>query len=546
MLRFYLFASLVYATLHLACVGGDSLPSTPPQENEATASTTPSGPDEATRPEKEVDERMPTPVTPPPPLPVEHGTSGLLQAVKATLWRPAMVVENAWNALKKIPDQELVHDELRRSKLDVVACRGLINFRALSPEKIPPFGYRDHTRDRSWVRPTVARVLIEGLEKLRSEFPDVTLSIGDLSQPGCGQLSHGRLVRYLADSDDKGPIQGPPSHEKLGPATQLLNATQLQWGAPIAQDLVLASDLGVEANRLETPNEHVLIEHHVLSQGEGLSGELYLKVATQRFRPLLVTDGEAAKRMLRDVRFMIKHGTLVDTRKVIDWRAKESGKLWLYHWVHPETKRQVRLLSHVKIKKRIRPSTVVEIRTSRWQNKKPNSFPGQIRWFPSPLKDSTQVQWSGWRQLYEAGHQTHLAGRDADLSYVTKSNQNHFAVALDSIDLEKSWRWFEILDEVSRALKARVDRILVAPSVWRLFKAAFGKKHKRSRVWRLLRRVGGHDAHHHVRIHIPSRQITHKSAQFLKERHLTDDAVFRFPLATAKPQKTPPAPRPPR
>jgi murein endopeptidase len=544
--RFYLFASLVYAPLLLACVGGDTLPSAPPPEPETPVSASATDPGKVASPVKEEPKRDPTPVKPPPPLPVEHGTSGLLQSVKATLWRPAMVVENAWNALKKIPDQELVHEELRRSKLDVVACRGLINFRALSAEKIPPFGYRDHTRDRSWVRPTVARVLIEGLEKLRSEFPDVTLSIGDLSQPGCGQLSHGRLVRYLADSDDKGPILGPPSQEKLGPATQLLNATQWQWGAPIAQELALASDLGVEANRLETSNEHVLIEHHVVSQGEGLSGELYLKVATQRFRPLLVTDGEAAKRMIRDVRFMIKNGTLVDTRKVIDWRANESGKVWLYHWVHPETKRQARLLSHVKITKRMRLQSIVEIRTSRWQNKKPNSFPGQIRWFPSPVKDSAKVQWSGWRQLYEAGHQTHLAGRDADLSYVTTNNQNHFAVALDSIDLEKSWRWFEILDEVSRTLGARVDRILVAPSVWRRFKAALGKKHKRSRVWRLLRRVGGHDAHHHVRIHIPSRQVPHQSAQFLKERHLTDDAVFSFPLATAKPQKNQPAPSPQR
>jgi len=296
MVRPQLLTTLFVGTLFAACVGGDTRPSDASNKKEATEPSTSESKTSAPPPlQKEA--APPEPKEPPPPLPAEHGQSGLLQAIKPTLWRPAMVVENAWNALKKIPEQEVVHEELRRSKLQRIACNGLIDFRSLDAKKIPPFGYRDNTRNRSWVRPTVARVLIEGLEKLRTEFPDVHLSIGDLSQAGCGQLSHGSLIRYIADNGSKSLIEGPNSRKKHGPATQILNASVYQWGMPTAQELVSASALGVEASRLETLDEHVLIEHNILSQGDTPSGHLYLKVATQRFRPLLITDGESAQRM---------------------------------------------------------------------------------------------------------------------------------------------------------------------------------------------------------------------------------------------------------
>ena len=541
--RFHTLIALAFACL-ASCVGGDTRPS------DTTKKTAPSEEHSETQPETgpaPPAEKAPSPpVEPPPPIPAEHGTSGLLQAIKPTLWRPAMVVENAWNALKKIPEQELVHEELRRSKLERIACRGLINFRALDASKIPPFGYRDTTRDRGWVRPTVARVMIEGLSKLREEFPDVVLSVGDLSQAGCGQLSHGSLIRYTADNDIKGLVQGPPSAAKHGPATQLLNASVFSWGRPTAQELVLAKDLGVEATRLETPEEHVLVEHHILSQGETPSGELYLKVATQRYRPLLITDGESPKSMLSDLRFMMKEGTLVASSKVQDWRSESGKNLWSYHWVHPARKRQMRILSQTKIKKRLRVNKLVEVHASRWQNKKPDSFPGLVRWFPARDSVEGSLKWSGWRQLYEAGHQTHLAGRDADLSYVTRNNAGHFAIDIHGIDLDKSWRWFEILDETSRQLGARVDRILVAPSVWRLFKAKFKKSKKRSRIWRLLRRVGGHDAHHHVRIEIPNKRIAKESLAFMRGLLAEESNIFKLPQAPGQPPKNQTPPHSPR
>ena len=206
----------------------------------------------------------------------------------------------------------------------------------------------------------------------------------------------------------------------------------------------------------------------------------------------------------------------------------------------------MRILSRAKLKKRLRPKMLVEVHSARWQPKKPESYPGLIRWFPQTNSVDDSTEWSGWRQLYEAGHQTHLAGRDADLSYVTTNNTRHFAVDLEAIDLEKSWRWFEILDETSRSLGARVDRILVAPSVWRLFKKAFKKTKKRSRLWRLLRRVGGHDAHHHVRIDIPHKRITRASLEFLRPLVAKESTIFKLPPAVATPPKTPTQPQPRR
>ena len=536
---------VAYSQLAGACLGGDTLPkpgiepridASPPHEDLGDRADVDPYTGPAAKPE----------LPPPPPKAAEQGVSGLLQAIPATKWRPAMVVENAWNGLKKIADQAQVHGELRRSGLERTACHGLVDFRGLDAAKIPPFSYRDNTRGRSWARPTVARVLIEGLEQLRKELPGITLTIGDLSQPGCGQLSHGSLIRYVTDGDAYHLVDGPRSKAAEGPATRLINAAQLQMGVSTAQELVEAADLGAEAGRLEVPDESVLVEHRIVSQGEARDGSVYLKVATRRFRPLLLGAGEGATRMLVETRALIKNGMLVKSAKVRDQRSEDGKKLWLQHWVNPAQKRQVTVLSKRRIKKRLRASWLVEVQSARWQPKKPDSFPGLIRWFPMSVEGSKEPVWHGWRQLYEAGHQTHLAGRDADLSYVTRDNRGHFAVSLDGIDLEKSWRWFEILDETSRGLGAKVDRILVAPSVWRLFRAKFGKTKRRSRVWRLLRRVRGHDAHHHIRIEIPNKKVSRASADFLDERRGKDDLVFSFPPGSGKPPKNPTPPKPPR
>lgn len=483
---------------------------------------------------------LPRPPEPPPRV-AEHGVSGLLQAVKKTSWAAAMSVENAWNDLKKVGDPVEMHAQLRAQMLQEKACRGLINFRNLAVDAMPPFSYRDDTRGRSWVRPTVAQVMILGLERLRQEAPDATLTVGDLSQPGCGQLSHGTLVRYVSDDDSDHVISGPRSRANEGAATRLLNAAQWRLGSPRVIRLGEARDLGSETRRLAALDESVLIEQELLSQTRTRLGSLALKVATRRFRPLLMSNGPTP---LDGLRVLMKRGKLVRSERVRDGRSEGRSTLWLQHWVAPELKRQGMVLSTRKLTRRVRASWVVELHLGRWQAKKPRSFPGLVRYFPTST-EAGDVTWHGWRQLYEAGHQTHLAGRDADLSYVTRGNRRHFAVDLEGIDLDLSWRWFEILDAVSRELGARVDRILVAPSVHRLFKRRFGKTKRRSKIWRLLRRVGGHDAHHHVRINIP-RGTSRRAADFIRHLGFQDDPLFNLPPGVLKRQQSPTPPKPPR
>ena len=533
MCRALLCSVLVSVGCLAACVGGEtrSTGSTPTAKTPSSDTQSKESPSVAISEEPRTAPSPPPPPPPPKPNPLEHGISGLLQAVQATRWKSAVDVEAAWNALKSLPQeaQGPILDSLARGKLEETACEGLVDFRALNQATLPPFGYRDTTRDRGWIRPTVARILIEGYLRLRKEFPDARLSVGDLSQAGCGQLSHGSLIRYISDAEAKHLVNGPSSRSNHGAATQLINASPIQWGTIAAQDLVIARDLGVESTRLETPEEHVLVEHHVLSQGVSVSGARYLKVATRRFRPLLITDGASADAMLVELRNIRKHGTLISSERVLDWRGEPSKRLWSHHWIDTKRKRQFRVLSSVRLDRRDRSfkiKSLVEVQAARWQAKKPKSYPGLVRWFPTVSNVTDELEWSGWRQLYEAGHQTHLAGRDADLSYVTHNNKGHFAIDLAGIDLEKSWRWFEILDETSRELGARVDRILVDPTVWRLIKAKFKKTKKKSRVWRLLRRVGGHNAHHHVRIAIPAARLDREANTYLREFMTTPSDVF--------------------
>ncbi|HRE91206.1 MAG TPA: hypothetical protein PK095_18955, partial [Myxococcota bacterium] len=108
---------------------------------------------------------------------------------------------------------------------------------------------------------------------------------------------------------------------------------------------------------------------------------------------------------------------------------------------------------------------------------------------------------------------------DADLSYVTTSNERHFAVDLDAMDVPLTWRWLEILEQTARELGTPLDSVLVDAKIKRHLMSRLPMKGpdsvKKSRVWPLLTLVGGHDAHHHIRIEEPSDALERRARQKL-------------------------------
>lgn len=425
-------------------------------------------------------------------------------AVPPLRWRSSVEVERAWRSCKSAPSLTGQLAEVGRQSLPTTGCSGLVDFRQLAVDA--PFGYRDDVRGRSWATPTLARVIVDAYGKLRKEFPDVTLTLGDIAQPGCGQLEHGTLVHYVTDTPDD------PT------ATRLLNQAQLLGGTPTTRVVRRAFHFHSEANRFETAEEPVLVETRIVAHewvpaatssapGEA-EPQLRLKTETRRYHAMELPDPRRVDQLINVVEALQRRGEEVRAQRVDHWDASAgSSQLWEQHWIAPDRKRQVVTWSKHKLRRgrAVRVKDLVQVRLARWQPRKPGSLPDEIRWLRSADPATGESLWQRWLMMYEAGHQTHLAGRDADISYVTKDNTSHFARAVDAIDVQRSLRWFELLDQAAKRAGVEIDRILIDPRVKRYMRRKLSKTQRRSRVFtQLIRLAGGHDAHHHLRISPPS------------------------------------------
>jgi hypothetical protein len=397
--------------------------------------------------------------------------------------------EVAWQHVKSLKDPVAQAKDVAKGKLDRTVCRDLTDFRALPAALTAGFSYRDWVRGRSWMRPAVANVLVRAMARLREAYPGATLTVGDASQPGCGPVTHGTLVHHLA---------GPAALAVLSHAT-------LEAGLPVAVEAKTATDFPAELDRFWTPENLVRVEHRVLGQ-LGVWGEAgwAIRVATRRYlRPGSQTPEEWTKEYGRVAR-LVQRGRMVSAERARSWDP-ELGlhEVWAQRFVDATSGRQALVLSSKKLARRLLPEALLSVRLGGWQPEKPESFRREDLWRPHLEADGTPV-WERWQLMHEAGHQTHIAGRDVDLSFVTAQNQNHFAVDLAAMDVAATWRWFEALVEAGEALGTPVDRILVDRKVKRHLEQNLGKAALRSPVWRRLVVVSGHDAHHHLRIAIDS------------------------------------------
>jgi len=392
----------------------------------------------------------------------------------------------AWIEVKDIADPVRQHRELMRRGLQHRVCTDVVDLRALVARGAEGFGFRDDWRGRSWARPSLALVLVEAMRRFRLEHPDKTVALGDISQPGCGQLDHGTLLRHVHGEE----------------ARALVRRAERVLGAWVVREARITGDFPSERERFEHLDDRVLVEHTLVAKRLGEVGELTLRVATRRYREQPFRDDErmteAFAELEGEAALIARRGVRIDRRRVLTTLATgEAAERWVTHWVDRRTRRQLVAVTTAAPGRRLDLATAEELRLSGWRPKQPGSFRGEVRWVRAAL-----VPWERWGMVYEAGHVSHHAGRDADLSYVTADNEAHFAVDLEAMDVPATWRWFELLVATGEELGTPVEMILVDRSVRRHLLAHLPPETRRSTLWRELLRVSpGHDGHHHLRLH---------------------------------------------
>jgi len=427
---------------------------------------------------------------------------GALARLKST---SAAASQAAWMGIKAKVGTKAQLAAVERTGALATVCDDLVDLRDLVDRGAlgPGFAFRDNVRGRSWARPSLALVLADAMKALRAEHPSALVAIGDVSQPGCGQLTHGVLVQSVRGKD----------------AEALLARAGWELGQVAAVEIGTARDFPWEADRFAAPEQRV----RVARQGFGWArdaAELVLRIGRTRHLELTAPTPEELTAFEAEAQRLATTAALVERKKV----TTERGPAVLSAWVDEARKRQLVVVSGAAPKRRLDFADVSEVRLAEWQEDKPGSRPNEILWTrgealratPAPIpaagkraavakaRPASDFAWERWALLYEAGHLSHLSGIDADLSYVTVDNRSHFAVDLEAMDVAATFRWLELLDESARRLGTPIDKILVDAKIERHLKKHVplkGKESKaKSRVWRLLARVGGHDAHHHLRL----------------------------------------------
>ncbi len=435
------------------------------------------------------------------------------------VWTDAEQAESAWMRLKSMTSPASQAMAIHRGGVDQMVCRDLIDFREVAARAGSTLVFRDQFRGRSWVRPSLARVLLRAAEKFASEYPDVQLTLGDIAQPGCGQLAYGTLVRQVTDR------RGDPA------AQRLLARARRVLGEPMIVDQVDSSEFPLEADRFRG-DTRLLVEQRVVGVAQGNGDDKLVRLAVRRFvQEPLPNKPRAQKRllatMLRDARRVLTQGEVVRQSASHTWDAEhgQDRTAYLQHRVDRKKGMQVLAITTRPMVNGLELDKVVELRIARWRPGKPESFAGETRWRPIRDEAAQLLGWDRWRMLGEAGHVTHLAGRDVDISYASRTNQGLSHVRLKKIDAKLSMRWFQLLAETAASYGTPVERIWVGPRVRAWLKRKLPSGERDTVLWRqVVQTLPGHDAHHHLRLASPSAE---DDAQALAE-------LRSEPLATAR------------
>ena len=435
-----------------------------------------------------------------------------LKAIPPLQWVEPDAVEYTLARIRGLGDPKEQLREVAEAGLEQMACRGLIDFRGLTAVRTGGFGYRDQFRGRSWMRPALARVVLRAHEAFRAERPTNWVTVADATQPGCGQLSYGTLVRMVEDGQPAearaiagrvASLNGAALDVEPSETQRLLSQVQFLVGQPGVAEMHTAADFPLEHERFHSQTQPVLVEHRIQASGQSEDGEgrTVLRVATRRYAllpnpPRPRQQKRLVAAMTRSVAKLWANGQTIRAEQVADFDPVAGQRqLWLVHKVDQRAGLQLAILAKEMPGASLDPQNLVEIRLSHWHDRKPGNGNGEVRWRP------TANGWQRWLMLSEAGHMTHAGGRDADISYVTADNTEHLRVHLNRIDVLGTWRWWQLLDETSRAAGTPLERIFIDGKVRSLFARRLPSEALSTLLWQDIVAVSkGHDAHHHVRL----------------------------------------------
>jgi len=423
-------------------------------------------------PPEAADRAAPAAVPPAPPSPAP--------SLPAITWRAPGVIDAAWREVRKLAGDGARLVAIEKRALLRTACADLIDMQDPRWPTIVESGlaWKDTVRGRGWAQPTLARVIATAHAAWREVHPTLALSVGDVSQAGCGQIDPGVLTRLVGGAE----------------ADALRARAVARAGRWAAREVVLAGTQADAALRFPDLMAPLMIERELVAEGAPSEGEAPLMLV--RMRRYLArqapSEGDTAA-LAKDMKAFVTQGEVALERR----GPGPDGATW--HWLHViDAERERHAVIVTTAKRGTKKDELRDVRVGPWLPGRPGIFQGEQRW----IREGDA--WTAWQLVEEGAHATHMGGRDADLSYAHADPRHRFVEALDHVDLAATWAWFVALEDAGRRLGTPIEAIIVGPRIHRMLLAAIpGARASTLVTDRVLKVVRWHDDHQHIRIAEP-------------------------------------------
>jgi hypothetical protein len=412
--------------------------------------------------------------------------------------RGSAAINSQWVHVKETKDPAEQRERIKASKLTRTRCNDLVDLLALQRAGYPLLR-RDFVRDRTAGRPEMLALVAGGMELLRQKRPAATITAGDIAQQGCGQIRWGTIVRFVSAKEAKAVRKG----------TTLTFGELTQW-LPESPDAFMG-----EFPRFQEDPGPVWVEQRLTGRAKNKRERL----ETRRFNAGRRLSADSVGRLLertskrvrarrRVVWDRVKHAADGATQSLRRATWTGANGRWMEAVFRPGKRGKIK-------RGKVTARNLLRVREARWDAKKPLSFKVEERYlFDSDGEAGFRV--TRYQLQYEAHHTSHIAGFDADLSYVTFGNLGHFAPAEGALDPEGSLVWLKALQTAAKKLDIPLLALFADRSVIDVLKTVPGVSRK-DPVWRKIRRSPGHDSHVHIRIGRSARWAGKSAADVLAE-----------------------------
>jgi hypothetical protein len=392
--------------------------------------------------------------------------------------RSSLAIEHQWKAVKRVKEHKKRRELIAHKKLERQYCIDVLDAAEWLRRSTLALQLRDTTRYRTAIRPEMVATLLAALRIFGVSDPNKRLSLGDVSQPGCGQIRYGTLVRFVAQNARK---------EFQKQAT--FRWGKWQWSRPFSPNEFID-----EYPRFAHLYGPIWVED-VLT-GETTDGTA--RVERRRFFGGAIVDDRTRHKLLLRVRRRMQNRGRLEW----DWvrHAGKDGKIRRHRrvrWTNTEHSYWMEAIWRHRARRRATAWTLLRVREANIDASKPGSRRDERRYLFN-LDGEAGVQVRKFGLLYEAHHSSHLGGLDADISYVTKSNGGHFDTN-EALDAAATWRWLNAIHEGSQKVGVRIKALFVDSKIMSMLRNVPQAKAALP-IWRKLKRSPGHDSHVHLRL----------------------------------------------